>query len=70
MIYSWASGNGGDYDDDCNADGYANSMYTIAIAAVSETLAPTWYSEHCTAILAATYSGDHPNARIVNTRYK
>ncbi|XP_060557507.1 furin-like protease kpc-1 [Ruditapes philippinarum] len=66
VIYSWASGNGGD-SDDCNADGYSNSIYTIAIAAVSETSAPTWYSEHCTAILAATYSGDFPNARIATT---
>ncbi|XP_060592456.1 neuroendocrine convertase 2-like [Ruditapes philippinarum] len=66
VIYSWASGNGGDYDD-CNADGYSNSIYTIAIGAVSETSAPTWYSEHCTAILAATYSGDFPNARIATT---
>ncbi|XP_045191360.2 furin-1-like [Mercenaria mercenaria] len=67
VIYSWASGNGGNKADDCNADGYSSSIYTIAIAAVSETTAPTWYSEHCTAILAATYSGDSPNAQITTT---
>ncbi|XP_053380095.1 furin-1-like [Mercenaria mercenaria] len=66
-IYTWASGNGGYYYDDCNADGYANSIYTIAVAAMSETTAPTWYSEHCTAILAAAYSGDSPNAQITTT---
>lgn len=66
-IYTWASGNGGANYDDCNADSYASSIYTIAIAAVSETTAPTWYSEHCTAILAGTYSGDYPNAQIATT---
>lgn len=63
-IYTWASGNGG-LDDDCNADGYSNSQYTIAVGAVSETTSYTWYSENCAAILAATYSGDSPNEQIV-----
>ncbi|XP_052221797.1 furin-like protease kpc-1 isoform X21 [Dreissena polymorpha] len=56
-IYVWASGNGG-YLDDCQADGYANSIYTIAIAAVSKSGNVTSYSEYCTAVMAAAYSGD------------
>jgi proprotein convertase subtilisin/kexin type 5 len=32
-IFVWASGNGG-ISDDCNCDGYTNSIYTIAISAV------------------------------------
>ncbi|MEQ2165077.1 hypothetical protein GOODEAATRI_013350, partial [Goodea atripinnis] len=30
-IFVVASGNGGQYDDNCNYDGYANSIYTITI---------------------------------------
>ncbi|KAL4219235.1 pheromone processing endoprotease [Mactra antiquata] len=58
LIYVWASGNGGQYMDDCNADGYSKSRYTIAIGSVSSTGEQTFYSEKCAAILAATYSGD------------
>ena len=27
-IFVWASGNGGRYEDNCNCDGYTNSIYT------------------------------------------
>ncbi|KAH3857451.1 hypothetical protein DPMN_100058 [Dreissena polymorpha] len=57
-IYVWASGNGGLNGDDCQADGYTISIYTIAIAAVSKSGRPTSYSEHCSAVMAAAYSGD------------
>ena len=30
-IFVVASGNGGQYNDNCNYDGYANSIYTITI---------------------------------------
>ncbi|KAL4219102.1 Proprotein convertase subtilisin kexin type [Mactra antiquata] len=66
-IYTWASGNGGSKHDDCNADGYAKSIYTIAVAAMSETTSYTRYSEKCSAILTAAYSGDYPNRRITTT---
>ncbi|KAH3797253.1 hypothetical protein DPMN_150830 [Dreissena polymorpha] len=60
-IYVWASGNGGENDDDCQADGYTISMYTIGIAAVSKSGTPTFYSEHCSAVMAAAYSGNNPD---------
>ncbi|XP_052778133.1 furin-like protease kpc-1 [Mya arenaria] len=63
-IYVWASGNGGEDEDDCNADGYASSIYTIGINAVSQTGAPTYYAEWCTSAMAGTYSGDDPNPDI------
>lgn len=31
IIYVWASGNGGSYDDNCNCDGYTSSKYTVSI---------------------------------------
>lgn len=43
-IYTWAGGNGGD-DDDANLDGYANSRYTIAVAASDHNGVRSSYSE-------------------------
>ena len=36
-IYVVASGNGGDRDDDCNYDGYANSIYTVSNMPMAHT---------------------------------
>lgn len=33
-VFVFASGNGGINDDNCNFDGYANSIYTITIGRV------------------------------------
>lgn len=64
-VYTWAAGNGG-IDDDCNCDGYANSIYTIAVTSIGRDQAISWYSEECTNIMAGTYSGDSPDLRIVS----
>ena len=55
-IYVFASGNGG-YKDNCNFDGYANSIYTIAIGAITHQGSSPPYTEICAAALAVTYSG-------------
>eukprot|EP00092_Neocalanus_flemingeri_P004458 GFUD01004797.1.p1 GENE.GFUD01004797.1~~GFUD01004797.1.p1 ORF type:complete len:1325 (+),score=279.92 GFUD01004797.1:106-4080(+) len=66
-IYVWASGNGGMLDD-CNCDGYAASIFTIAVSSTNETGANPSYSEECSAILATTYSGGTiPDRKIVTT---
>jgi len=44
-IILWAGGNGGDVGDDSNYDGYANSIYTIAVAALSNAGTQAYYSE-------------------------
>ncbi|MEO0055777.1 MAG: hypothetical protein RLZZ50_1724 [Verrucomicrobiota bacterium] len=44
-IFVWAGGNGGDVGDNSNYDGYANSIYTIAVGAVTNTGAQSYYSE-------------------------
>lgn len=36
VIYTWAGGNGRPARDDSNYDGFANSIYTIAVGAVSD----------------------------------
>ncbi|ORY24166.1 hypothetical protein LY90DRAFT_428980, partial [Neocallimastix californiae] len=57
-IFIFASGNGGIFDDNCNCDGFANSIYTIAVGAISHENKKPFYSEVCSAQLAVTYSGD------------
>lgn len=52
----WASGNGGTYGDNCNCDGYVNSVYTLAIGSASERGHFPWYGERCAATMAAAYS--------------
>ncbi|MBI1872592.1 MAG: S8 family serine peptidase, partial [Acidobacteria bacterium] len=49
-IYIWAAGNGG-ANDDSNYDGYANSRYTIAVAASTNTGVKSSYSEEGANIL-------------------
>ena len=55
-IFIWASGNGGRSYDNCNCDGYTNSIYTITISSTSEQEEIPWYSEFCVSTLASTYS--------------
>ncbi|KAL2202397.1 hypothetical protein CC79DRAFT_1374015 [Sarocladium strictum] len=55
-VYVFASGNGGRYGDDCNFDGYANSIYSITIGAVDYTGHQPYYAESCSANLAVSYS--------------
>ncbi|CAJ1061950.1 furin-like protease kpc-1 [Xyrichtys novacula] len=56
-IYVWAAGNGGMMKDHCGADGYVNSIYTIAIGAVSQMGKPTFFGEPCPGLMAVTLAG-------------
>lgn len=55
-IYVFASGNGALNDDNCNFDGYTNSIYSITVGAVDRTGQHPYYSEKCSAGLVVTYS--------------
>lgn len=55
-IFLFASGNGGQLNDNCNFDGYANNPYTIAIGAINSRGVMAYYSEMCSAVLAVTLS--------------
>lgn len=55
-LFVFAGGNGGAADDQCNFDGYTNSIYTITIAAVDREGHRPYYSEMCSAIIASSYS--------------
>ncbi|KAJ2776652.1 pheromone processing endoprotease [Coemansia javaensis] len=65
-LFVFATGNGGGAGDNCNFDGYTNSIYTMSIGAVDHLDRHPYYSEQCSAQLAVTYSnGD--NRGIVTT---
>ncbi len=60
-IILWAGGNGGDVNDNSNYDGYANSIYTMAIGAYDSQNRRAYYSEPGANLIAvAPSSGDTP----------
>jgi furin len=67
-IYVWASGNGGKDDDNCNCDGYTNSIYTISISSATQNGNIPWYSEACSSTIASTFSsGSYEENQIITT---
>ena len=61
-IYVFASGNGASSGDNCNFDGYTNSIYSITVGAVDRAGQHPYYSEHCSAQLVVTYSSGSGDA--------
>ena len=55
-IYVFAAGNGAAADDNCNFDGYTNSIYSITVGAIDRKGNHPYYSESCSAQLVVTYS--------------
>ncbi|KIW01012.1 uncharacterized protein PV09_07529 [Verruconis gallopava] len=55
-IYVYAAGNGAAWDDNCNFDGYTNSIYSVSVGAVDRANRHPFYSEKCSAQLVVTYS--------------
>ncbi|KAK3942105.1 peptidase S8/S53 domain-containing protein [Diplogelasinospora grovesii] len=61
-IYVFASGNGAANDDNCNFDGYTNSIYSITVGAIDRKGTHPYYSEKCSAGLVVTYSSGSGDA--------
>ncbi|GAA5931166.1 hypothetical protein JCM3775_004952 [Rhodotorula graminis] len=55
-IFVFASGNGGAVDDQCNFDGYTNSLLSITVGAIDRKGLHPFYSEACSANMVVTYS--------------
>ncbi|GFS18557.1 proprotein convertase subtilisin/kexin type 7 [Elysia marginata] len=66
-IFVVASGNGGENGDNCNYDGYANSIYTVTIGAVDENGGMPYYAEECASMLGVTFSSGTLNKRDIVT---
>ncbi|KAJ1557927.1 pheromone processing endoprotease [Nowakowskiella sp. JEL0078] len=58
-IYVFATGNGGGLEDNCNFDGYTNSIFTITVGAITEINSHPTYSEACSAQLIVAYSSGY-----------
>jgi len=55
-VFVFASGNGAFYGDQCNFDGYTNSIYSVTVAAVDYKGLHPYYSESCAANMIVAYS--------------
>ena len=55
-IFVFASGNGGRNGDQCNFDGYTNSIYSITVGSVDYKGLHPSYSEACSANMIVAYS--------------
>jgi kexin len=55
-VYVFAVGNGALHGDNCNFDGYTNSIFSVSIGAVDKNRDHPYYSEACSAQLGVTYS--------------
>ncbi|CAG2202838.1 FURIN [Mytilus edulis] len=64
-IYIWSAGNG-QTKDNCNADGYVNSIYTVAISS-AQIGQNAWYSEVCAPALAVAYGGSEDDRYLTTT---
>lgn len=43
--------------DHCGADGYVNSIHSVAIGAVTQTGKPAYFGEPCPGVMAVTLTG-------------
>lgn len=55
-VFVFAAGNGGGSDDQCNFDGYTNSIFTVTIGAYDRKGGHPYYSEMCSAMMAVAPS--------------
>ena len=61
-IFVFAAGNGAGAGDNCNFDGYTNSIYSITVGAIDRKGMHPFYSEKCSAQLVVTYSSGSGDA--------
>lgn len=55
-LFVFAAGNGAASGDNCNFDGYTNSIYSITVGSIDDQNEHAYYSESCSAQLVVTYS--------------
>ena len=70
-VFVFAAGNGGGAEDQCNFDGYTNSIFSITVGAIDRKGLHPYYSELCAAMMVVTPSsgsGDHIVSRCVSFR--
>ncbi|KAI0822765.1 peptidase S8/S53 domain-containing protein [Trametes gibbosa] len=60
-VFVFASGNGGRSGDQCNFDGYTNSIFSVTVAAIDYMGLHPEYSEACAANMVVAYSSGSGN---------
>jgi kexin len=55
-IFVFSAGNGASQDDNCNFDGYTNSIYSVTVGAIDRMGKHPLYSESCSALLVSAFS--------------
>ncbi|KAK2867910.1 hypothetical protein FQN49_003350 [Arthroderma sp. PD_2] len=55
-VFVFAAGNGAGNNDNCNFDGYTNSIFSITVGSIDWNNEHPYYSESCSAQLVVTYS--------------
>lgn len=58
-VFVFSAGNGASNDDNCNFDGYTNSMYSVTVGAIDRMDTHPRYAESCSAQLVVAYSSGH-----------
>jgi subtilisin-like proprotein convertase family protein len=66
-IFLWAAGNGLEYGDNSNNDGYANSIYVVAVGALDDHGEQTFYGEPGANIAISAPTGSSPRQDISTT---
>ncbi|GAB7343494.1 hypothetical protein MBLNU457_1508t1 [Dothideomycetes sp. NU457] len=61
-LFVFAIGNGAFNDDNCNFDGYTNSIYSVSVGGIDRKGLHPYYSEKCSAQLVVTYSSGSGDA--------
>lgn len=61
-IFVFAAGNGALFGDNCNFDGYTNSIYSVTVGAIDRQGNHPTYSESCSAQLVVAYSSGSGDA--------
>ncbi|KAH9479764.1 Protease KEX1 [Psilocybe cubensis] len=67
-IYVFASGNGGRHQDQCNFDGYTNSIYSVTVSSIDWKGLHPDYSEACAANMIVAYSSGSKNHIVTTDR--
>lgn len=53
----WATGNGGNYDDDCSADGYVSNVHTLSVGSINDSGKRPYFMEICSSTMVVVPSG-------------
>lgn len=56
-IFVWATGNGGVFGDNCNADGFTSRIETLSVGSISDRGRQPYFMENCTSTLAVVPTG-------------